>query len=124
MYLLENVSVRKAVCSFWFGMMDLYFREISIGGRHKILPINDGRAVIFACAPHVNQFVDPIVVMKVGMRECMHGLCPRASILVMCHGICEGQMRSFQSCRQCACSSTSSSRYVGRSHVASLVSIA
>lgn len=98
MYLLENVSVRKAVCSFWFGMMDLYFREISIGGRHKILPINDGRAVIFACAPHVNQFVDPIVVMKVGIRECVHGLCPRASVPVMCHGICEGQMRSFQSC--------------------------
>jgi len=65
LYLFENISLRKAVCSFWFGMMDLYFREISIGGQHKILPINDGRAVIFACAPHVNQFVDPIVVMKV-----------------------------------------------------------
>jgi 1-acyl-sn-glycerol-3-phosphate acyltransferase len=65
LYLFENISLRKAMCSFWFGMMDLYFREISIGGQHKILPINDGRAVIFACAPHVNQFVDPIVVMKV-----------------------------------------------------------
>eukprot|EP00277_Geminigera_cryophila_P004919 CAMPEP_0179434102 /NCGR_PEP_ID=MMETSP0799-20121207/18417_1 /TAXON_ID=46947 /ORGANISM="Geminigera cryophila, Strain CCMP2564" /LENGTH=759 /DNA_ID=CAMNT_0021212547 /DNA_START=240 /DNA_END=2519 /DNA_ORIENTATION=- len=65
LYLFENISLRKAVCSFWFGMMDLYFREISIGGQHKILQINDGRAVIFACAPHVNQFVDPIVVMKV-----------------------------------------------------------
>jgi len=56
-YLFENISARKAVCSFWYGMMDLYFREISVGGQHKILPINDGRAVIFACAPHVNQFV-------------------------------------------------------------------
>ena len=65
LYLFENISLRKAMCSFWFGMMDLYFREISVGGQHKILPINDGRAVIFACAPHVNQFVDPIVVMKV-----------------------------------------------------------
>ena len=65
MYLFENISVRRAACSIWYGVMDLYFREISIGGLHKIIPINDGRAVIFACAPHVNQFVDPIVVMKV-----------------------------------------------------------
>jgi len=65
MYLFENISVRRAACSFWYGVMDLYFRDLSIGGLHKILPINDGRAVIFACAPHVNQFVDPIVVMKV-----------------------------------------------------------
>uniref|UniRef100_A0A7S4KUF0 Phospholipid/glycerol acyltransferase domain-containing protein n=1 Tax=Guillardia theta TaxID=55529 RepID=A0A7S4KUF0_GUITH len=65
LYLIDNVSLRRAVCSFWFGMMDLYFREISVGGEQKILPIQDGRAVIFACAPHVNQFVDPIVVMKV-----------------------------------------------------------
>jgi hypothetical protein len=58
LYLFENISLRKAVCSFWFGMMDLYFREISIGGQHKILPINDGRAVIFAwCVGGQNLYI-------------------------------------------------------------------
>eukprot|EP00286_Rhodomonas_abbreviata_P018751 CAMPEP_0181301546 /NCGR_PEP_ID=MMETSP1101-20121128/7482_1 /TAXON_ID=46948 /ORGANISM="Rhodomonas abbreviata, Strain Caron Lab Isolate" /LENGTH=211 /DNA_ID=CAMNT_0023406859 /DNA_START=405 /DNA_END=1037 /DNA_ORIENTATION=+ len=50
-------------------MMDVFFREISIGGQHKVTCLDDGRAVIFACAPHVNQFVDPIVVMKVVAQE-------------------------------------------------------
>jgi len=65
LYLAEYVSLRKAMCSFWFTMMDVFFREISVGGAHKVTCLDDGRAVIFACAPHVNQFLDPIVVMKV-----------------------------------------------------------
>mmetsp|Transcript_35139 Transcript_35139/g.79980 ORF Transcript_35139/g.79980 Transcript_35139/m.79980 type:complete len:774 (+) Transcript_35139:33-2354(+) len=64
-YLLDHVSVRRVVCSFWFAIIDLFFREISVGGDSKLEPLKDGRAVIFVCAPHVNQFLDPIVVMKV-----------------------------------------------------------
>lgn len=39
-------------------------QQISIGGLHKIECLKDRRAVVFACAPHVNQFLDPLVVMK------------------------------------------------------------
>mmetsp|Transcript_57698 Transcript_57698/g.141522 ORF Transcript_57698/g.141522 Transcript_57698/m.141522 type:complete len:768 (-) Transcript_57698:455-2758(-) len=66
-YIKEHISIRKAVCSFWNAMMDLYFKEISVGGVHKLAALQEdhNRSVIFACAPHVNQFLDPIVVMKV-----------------------------------------------------------
>eukprot|EP00281_Chroomonas_sp_CCMP1168_P023676 CAMPEP_0206235776 /NCGR_PEP_ID=MMETSP0047_2-20121206/13344_1 /ASSEMBLY_ACC=CAM_ASM_000192 /TAXON_ID=195065 /ORGANISM="Chroomonas mesostigmatica_cf, Strain CCMP1168" /LENGTH=797 /DNA_ID=CAMNT_0053660031 /DNA_START=59 /DNA_END=2452 /DNA_ORIENTATION=- len=64
-YLLFNISFRRVVCSFWFTVIDLFFREISIGGETKLECLKDGRAVIFCVAPHVNQFIDPIVVMKV-----------------------------------------------------------
>jgi hypothetical protein len=64
LYLLNFVSLRKAMTSFWSAVMDIFFREISVGGINKLEPLEDGRAVIFACAPHVNQFIDPILVMK------------------------------------------------------------
>ena len=64
LYLLNFVSLRKAMTSFWSAVMDIFFREISCGGINKLEPLEDGRAVIFACAPHVNQFIDPILVMK------------------------------------------------------------
>ncbi|KAJ1470429.1 hypothetical protein T484DRAFT_1847780 [Baffinella frigidus] len=51
-YLLDHVSVRRVVCSFWFAIIDLFFREISVGGDSKLEPLKDGRA-----------FLDPIVVM-------------------------------------------------------------
>ncbi|EKX45073.1 hypothetical protein GUITHDRAFT_139343 [Guillardia theta CCMP2712] len=63
-YLADHISIRRALCSFWFAVIDVFFREISVGGDSKLLHLKDGRAVIFVCAPHVNQFIDPIVVMK------------------------------------------------------------
>eukprot|EP00960_Hanusia_phi_P038590 753500-Hanusia_phi.AAC.3 len=63
-YLADHISVRRALCSFWFAVIDVFFREISVGGDSKLHHLRDGRAVIFVCAPHVNQFIDPIVVMK------------------------------------------------------------
>ena len=50
-YLLDHVSVRRVVCSFWFAIMDLFYREISVGGDSKLEPLKDGRAVIFV-SPH------------------------------------------------------------------------
>jgi len=47
LYLLDHVSVRRVVCSFWFAIIDLFFREISVGGDTKLEPLKDGRAVIF-----------------------------------------------------------------------------
>lgn len=64
-YLINFISLRRAVCSFWSAVVDIFFREISVGGLQKLEPLEDGRAVIFACAPHVNQFIDPLLVMKV-----------------------------------------------------------
>lgn len=57
MYLLYNVHLKKLVCSFWFTVIDFFFREISVGGETKLEALRDGRAVIFCVAPHVNQFI-------------------------------------------------------------------
>jgi hypothetical protein len=39
----------------------MFFREIGSRGAHKI---PQGQAVILACAPHANQFLDGIVVVS------------------------------------------------------------
>ncbi|ORE11660.1 hypothetical protein BCV72DRAFT_283866 [Rhizopus microsporus var. microsporus] len=52
-------------------MLDIFFREVRPRGAHKIP--KDG-PVIFVAAPHANQFVDPIVLM----RECQR----RVSFLI------------------------------------------
>lgn len=44
-------------------MLDVFFREIRPRGSHKV-PLTG--PVIFVAAPHANQFVDPLIVM----REC------------------------------------------------------
>ncbi|KAF8924493.1 hypothetical protein EDD21DRAFT_389134 [Dissophora ornata] len=50
--------------SFFFAiMLDIFFREIRPRGAHKIPKKGP---VIFVAAPHANQFVDPLVLM----REC------------------------------------------------------
>jgi hypothetical protein len=38
-----QVSLRRVVCSVWFAIIDLYFREISVGGSHKLESLKDGR---------------------------------------------------------------------------------
>lgn len=39
-----QVSLRRVVCSVWFAIIDLYFREISVGGSHKLESLKDGRS--------------------------------------------------------------------------------
>ena len=56
-YLLYNVSLKKLVCSFWFTVIDFFFREISVGGETKLEALRDNRAIVFCVAPHVNQFI-------------------------------------------------------------------
>ncbi len=41
----SQVSLRRVVCSLWFAVIDLYFREISVGGAHKLESLKDGRSV-------------------------------------------------------------------------------
>lgn len=52
-------------CALWLFniMLDIFFREIRPRGSHKI-PLEG--PLIFVAAPHANQFVDPLIVM----REC------------------------------------------------------
>ncbi|KAG2205573.1 hypothetical protein INT47_005948, partial [Mucor saturninus] len=52
-------------CALWVFniMLDIFFREIRPRGSHKV-PLEG--PLIFVAAPHANQFVDPLIVM----REC------------------------------------------------------
>ena len=34
-YLLDFISLRKAVVSFWNAVMDIFFKEISVGGERR-----------------------------------------------------------------------------------------
>ena len=65
-YLLDHVSVRRVVCSFWFAIIDLFFREISVGGDSKLEPLKDGRAVIFVSPPH------PGVELRADLKSIPH----------------------------------------------------
>ncbi|KAF2001883.1 CTR1 suppressor protein [Amniculicola lignicola CBS 123094] len=47
-------------------IIDLFFREIHPRSSWKI---PDQGPVIFVCAPHANQFVDPLIVMRVVKKE-------------------------------------------------------
>ena len=42
--IFAQVSLRRVVCSVWFAIIDLYFREISVGGSHKLESLKDGRS--------------------------------------------------------------------------------
>ncbi|KAI9319997.1 hypothetical protein BX666DRAFT_1853235 [Dichotomocladium elegans] len=47
-------------------ILDIFFREVRPRGSHRIP--KEG-PVIFVCAPHANQFVDPIIVMRESGRR-------------------------------------------------------
>ncbi|KAJ3214891.1 hypothetical protein HDU67_001093 [Dinochytrium kinnereticum] len=46
--------------------LDIFFRDITQRGAHKI---PEKGPVIFVCAPHANQFVDPLVLIKHAGRQ-------------------------------------------------------
>ncbi|KAI8988929.1 hypothetical protein BDB01DRAFT_574944 [Pilobolus umbonatus] len=60
--LIQRISYNITLWLFNL-MMDIFFREVRPRGAHRIP--KDG-PVIFVVAPHANQFVDPIILM----REC------------------------------------------------------
>ena len=56
-----NVSAKQMFVTLMFGILDIFFREFVARNRFKVPP--EGTPVIFVCAPHANQFLDPFVVM-------------------------------------------------------------
>ena len=56
-----NVSAKQMFLTVMFGILDIFFREFVARNRFKVPP--EGTPVIFICAPHANQFLDPFVVM-------------------------------------------------------------
>ena len=60
-----SLSLSSLCRSVLLGCLHLFFREVGTRGRHK-LP-SDG-PVLLACAPHANQFIDPITVMSITDR--------------------------------------------------------
>ncbi|PHZ13219.1 glycerol-3-phosphate/dihydroxyacetone phosphate dual substrate-specific sn-1 acyltransferase [Rhizopus microsporus ATCC 52813] len=73
-------------CATWLFniMLDVFFREIRPRGSHKIP--KEG-PLIFVAAPHANQFVDPLIVM----RECHR----RVSFLIAAKSMRQKAIRFF-----------------------------
>jgi len=59
-------TTARIVQSLLFLITRIFFREISYRGTHKI---PDSGPVIFVCAPHSNQFLDPLIVLQAVHRE-------------------------------------------------------
>ena len=59
---LINVSLRTLFVTLIFSILDVFFREI--GARNQFKVPQEGAPVLFVCAPHANQFLDPFVVMS------------------------------------------------------------
>ncbi|KAJ3111550.1 hypothetical protein HDU96_005611 [Phlyctochytrium bullatum] len=62
--------------AFFSTALDVFFREITSRGSHRIPATGP---VIFVCAPHANQFVDPLVLIKHAGRQ---NVKPRDAFLV------------------------------------------
>ena len=60
-WVCANVSAKQMFVTAMFGILDIFFREFVARNRFKVPP--EGTPVIFLCAPHANQFLDPFVVM-------------------------------------------------------------
>ena len=73
-----NVSAKQMFLTVMFGILDIFFREFVARNRFKVPP--EGTPVIFICAPHANQFLDPFVVMMALGRQDIHFLTAAASM--------------------------------------------
>lgn len=57
-----NISPKRLVSSMFLSSVEIFFREINARNAFKVPRL--GEPTIFVCAPHMNQFVDPFVVMR------------------------------------------------------------
>ena len=61
-WIVINVSTRELVLNFLGGCCDVFFRRIIVVGAHKL---KESKApLLLAIAPHSNQFIDPLIVLK------------------------------------------------------------
>eukprot|EP00938_MAST-03A_sp_MAST-3A-sp1_P000317 g317.t1 len=56
-----NLDSSRFLRRFFSTLVEIFFRNFDVAGKARI-PLEGG--VIFACAPHANQFVDGLVVMR------------------------------------------------------------
>mmetsp|Transcript_2766 Transcript_2766/g.8350 ORF Transcript_2766/g.8350 Transcript_2766/m.8350 type:complete len:655 (-) Transcript_2766:53-2017(-) len=61
-WIVSNVTTRMLIVSFLNACVDIFFRQVGIAGAHK-LNISDG-PLLLAIAPHANQFIDPMILLK------------------------------------------------------------
>jgi glycerol-3-phosphate O-acyltransferase / dihydroxyacetone phosphate acyltransferase len=57
----ENINPKLFLRGVLFTAADVFFKDFDVAGQMRV---PDDGPVILACAPHANQFVDPIVVAK------------------------------------------------------------
>ena len=65
MWVFINIKLKELVKSFLGAVLGVFFREVESTGWDKVPP----GPIIFACAPHANQFVDPMVVQRCANRD-------------------------------------------------------
>jgi len=58
---ISNLDRSRFLRNFFFTLVEIFFKNFDVAGKARI-PLEGG--VIFACAPHANQFVDGLVVMR------------------------------------------------------------
>lgn len=76
-WILVNVSSRVLVLNFLGGCCDVFFRQIVALGAHKLAQSTS--PMLLAIAPHSNQFIDPMIVMKT-LRRPIGFLCAAKSM--------------------------------------------
>jgi hypothetical protein len=68
-WILHNISARTFVYSAIHTSIEIFFRETGARNQFKVPPA--GQPVLFVCAPHHNQFLDPFVVSSLtGRSDC------------------------------------------------------
>ena len=77
-WMAYNISLKSLVCSCIYLALEVFFREIGSRNTYKVPP--EGSPVLFVCAPHANQFLDPFVVMMALGRQDIHFLTAAASM--------------------------------------------
>ncbi len=61
LWAVYNVDLQFVVRGLLFTLVDAFFKDFDVAGSVRV---PDDGPIILACAPHANQFVDPIVVQK------------------------------------------------------------
>mmetsp|Transcript_19363 Transcript_19363/g.59778 ORF Transcript_19363/g.59778 Transcript_19363/m.59778 type:complete len:657 (+) Transcript_19363:86-2056(+) len=61
-WIVMNVSTKTLVLNLLGGICEVFFRQVIVVGAHKL---NESKApLLLAIAPHANQFIDPLIVLK------------------------------------------------------------
>lgn len=58
---IQNIDVKIVITSCFLSVLDMFFKHFDIAGGARV---PETGPVLFACAPHANQFIDGVVAMK------------------------------------------------------------